>query len=64
MSRINLAFITATSEESLVEFNEVDYRFAGKFIAANMSQEQMDNKGLTRIVPGGKLQSVVWEEEI
>ena len=38
-------------EESEVQYENVDYRWAGKFVASNMSQSDIDREKLTTIVP-------------
>ena len=39
------------AEESQVEYEGLDYEFAGKFIASNLSQAEVDKAGMSRIVP-------------
>ena len=41
-------------EETEVEYENIDYRMGGKFIASNMSQADIDREGLGRIVPKRK----------
>ena len=38
-------------EETDIEYDNVDYKWAGKFIASNMSQEDINLEGLSNIVP-------------
>ena len=41
-------------EESEIEFENVDYKWAGKFIVSNLSQSKIDKAGLSQIVPRRK----------
>ena len=40
--------------ESKVEYKNIDFEMAGKFIASNMTQEDIDKEGLSRIIPRRK----------
>ena len=37
--------------ESDIKYSNVDYVMAGRFVASNMSQEEVNKEGLQRIVP-------------
>ena len=41
-------------EETEIEYKNIDYELGGRFIASNLTQDEIDREGLSRIVPRRK----------